>query len=282
MEKKYDFFIAYPRQKEAIAEELYAALVENDSQVFFDKKHSNPGLQFGPELIAQQESSLITVAIITKETNTAFFQTEEIFRAQALQRKNADQHRVIPIYFESSPHDLSSVPYGLSQVYHMFLDNNLQGVVSELIGLAWEMQNAESTLPTSSIEKFADLKHPLEAYPVGPFVPKHYIPRSLVYSFMSAIKPIEATDVVGQANRAIDDLKTNDQFKPEIRIGALPPPLTNSAVYFWFETFYEAASKGPRMLASLVLTVPDDLFTPQAKQERKELLTKLLNYAPNS
>ena len=107
----WHFFLAHAGPDKAIAEQLYDHL-SADAKVFLDSKSIQLGEEWDRVLSIAQRSSLITVVLISPNTENAYYQREEIAAAIALARSN-EKHRVVPVYLNQAASTSDKVPYGL-------------------------------------------------------------------------------------------------------------------------------------------------------------------------
>ena len=106
----WDFFLAHAGADKTQAEELYGYLHPR-SRVFLDSREVLLGDDWDRTLQEAQQSSMITVVLISSRSGRAYYEREEIATAIALAREDETKHRVIPVFLE----DLKApqVPYGL-------------------------------------------------------------------------------------------------------------------------------------------------------------------------
>jgi TIR domain len=109
---RWDFFIAHAGADQRAAERLFEYL-DSGSEVFLDSKRLLPGDDWDSELAKAQAESRITVVLISSRTGAAYYQREEIAAAIALARVSATQHRVVPVYLQSTERTRAAIPYGL-------------------------------------------------------------------------------------------------------------------------------------------------------------------------
>lgn len=122
-----------------------------------------------------------------------------------------------------------------------------------------------------------DYSHELHRYPRGPMVEAFRVNMSIKAAYAAYVDPTEAHAIVGEANAFRLESDPDDSSVTLIKLGNLPPPLGVRPRAYWEAAFGEACLHGPRMLAALLLVVPDDLFPENAKTAR----AKLLQYLPN-
>lgn len=138
-EPAWHLFIAYSHYDHSMALALYNHL-HADYRVFFDAKCLLLGDAWDEKLPAAQRHSLLTVVLISRHTDSSWFQREEIASAIQLTRANETQHRVVPVYLDSdvSPKE---VPYGLQRVHGFFA-----GPTSDMKDVAVALTQTLSTL----------------------------------------------------------------------------------------------------------------------------------------
>ena len=110
---KWDFFIAHAGPDRQAAEELYDCL-QPRSRVFLDSRNLKLGDDWDIALPKAQRDSLVTVVLISSKTEAAYYQREEIAAALGLARKDAERHRVVPVFLDRNAQNNESVPYGLT------------------------------------------------------------------------------------------------------------------------------------------------------------------------
>jgi len=123
MKPNWHFFLAHAGPDTAVAEQLYDLLIA-DSDVFLDSKSIQLGDDWDRVLATAQRSSLVTVVLISSNTETAYYQREEIAAAIQLARTN-DQHRVVPVYLDEDASISANVPYGLRLKHGVMLSEKV-------------------------------------------------------------------------------------------------------------------------------------------------------------
>lgn len=134
--RKWDFFIAHAGADKPAAEELYTLLAPH-AQAFLDSRCLLLGDDWDTELAMAQRQSIITVVLISSNTEQAYYQREEIAAAIALARENSNQHRVIPVYLDEESTTNATIPYGLRLKHGLRLSEGLRlsDVSTELLEL---------------------------------------------------------------------------------------------------------------------------------------------------
>lgn len=108
--KKWDVFIAYASSDRAVANAIFEGLSDK-WRVFLDHKRLLPGDDWDAALSAAQRDALVTVVLVSQNTEGAYYQREEVAAAIDLARRNPESHRVVPIYI--GPSGVQAAPYGL-------------------------------------------------------------------------------------------------------------------------------------------------------------------------
>lgn len=136
-EYSWDFFLAHAGPDLAIAEDLYGLLAPY-CKVFLDKSNLLLGDQWDRKLGSAQGSSLVTVVLISKHTNEAYYQREEISAALDMARHEESGHRVVPVYLE----DIKP-PYGLQNIHgsYVYASGGLKAVAEELLDLLHKLRS---------------------------------------------------------------------------------------------------------------------------------------------
>lgn len=115
----------------------------------------------------------------------------------------------------------------------------------------------------------------LADFSVGPMV-KHYSVLNLARAYADCFDFSEAKALIGKINDARLRANKDDPNVGQIRRGKLPEAAVVGLENFWLEVFDQAALHGPRMLASVLLSVDHPQLSILARQERRELLQSLL------
>lgn len=129
-------------------------------------------------------------------------------------------------------------------------------------------------------EVVRDARHPLHDFPRGPMVELHRISGALTRAYAALLDTRAAAHtLVQEANRFRISADPDD---PSVSIIGLEhlPAFEAGAYSFWQSALYEACRHGPRMLAALLLSQPDEQFGAQARRDREELLTHLRTLKP--
>jgi len=181
------------------------------------------------------------------------------------------RHKIIPVYIGGFPKDPIQIPYGLrcknALVAHE--PDELKEVAKQLITLLPPQKMPSPYIPIPDI-------HPLKKYPTSPMVQPHIVSTSLIQEYARLIRQHEALQVIAEANAFRLEADPNDPKTTIIKEFQLVPVYTVAPYAFWLDAFKEARLHGPRMLAALLMVVPDDQFEPKARENRRQLLDNLL------
>lgn len=139
--KRWDLFIAHAGADAATAQAL-AGLIGAQARVFLDVARLRLGDDWGRELALAQQDSLVTVVLVSRGTDAAFYQREEIAAAVQMAREDPQAHRVVPIYLDAE--SAARPPYGLSLRHGLRLDGEgeLGGVAAQLVALVDGLKRA--------------------------------------------------------------------------------------------------------------------------------------------
>ena len=132
---QYDAFIAYAEPDFRSADILYQLLTAIGYVVFLSRRTLILGENWPEEIRRAQDSSLVTVVLISNHSDSAFFQREEILSGIGLAR--AHRHRVIPVYLNASAAERTTIPYGLKQLHSIVWDGS-----ASLLSVAQEIDTA--------------------------------------------------------------------------------------------------------------------------------------------
>jgi hypothetical protein len=151
----WDVFIAYPAQEWQHALALYTLLVPNLS-VFLDRRSLSEGSDFDIAIPEAQRNSRMTVALIGKHHEKAYYARVEVATAVALARRNPTSHSLVPVYLEGRPAP-EDIPYGLQlkQSFDLVHEKGWEAIVTRLLALlrnsgAAEVLEKRDDVPQSS------------------------------------------------------------------------------------------------------------------------------------
>jgi hypothetical protein len=145
MNYKWDFFIAHASSDRTVAEDLYERLTK-DARVFLDSRSLKLGDDWDLVLREAQQNSLVTVVLISRHTDNAYYQREEIAASVALARSGGG-HRVVPVYLDKEAAQSDSIPYGLRLKHGITLSDEVDvfNVWESLVTLKSQLQNESET-----------------------------------------------------------------------------------------------------------------------------------------
>jgi hypothetical protein len=108
----WDLFIAHAGADKGSAEALYAH-VHDRARTFLASKCLKPGDDWSVELPRAQQAARVTVVLVSSHTEGAYYQREEIAAAIDAARRRPKEHRVVPLYLDSTAIERTEIPYGL-------------------------------------------------------------------------------------------------------------------------------------------------------------------------
>jgi hypothetical protein len=267
-DKKFDFFLAHAAKDRARAEELYE-LLQPKSRVFLDVRTLSDGTEWDRQIPEAQRSSSITVVLVSAHSADAYYQREEVATAVELSRFDRSGHGVVPVYLDGIPTVRDWNFYGLRirQGIDALRVGGLPRVAEQLLGVL----GGEELRPPES-------QHPLHLFPRGPLVEEYYVPSSLIQAYWKRYQNLlQSLAVIADANAFRREADPIDASVTFIDTGALPQGPQAAPADFWYGAFTEARLNSPRMLAALVLVVPDGGFTKDVQLKREKLLDELSN-----
>ena len=136
------FFLAHAGRTTDRAVEL-RNLLHPEVPVFLDACDLAPGDQWDVKLARSQQEALATVALISADTEAAYYLRDEIASAIAFQRHDPDTHRLIPVFLDGVPADPKQIPYGLRGRHALDASKlGLPGVAAELRKVAAQLTGA--------------------------------------------------------------------------------------------------------------------------------------------
>lgn len=114
----WDFFLAHAGDDLPVAQLLYLKL-DPPAKVFLDHVNIVLGDDWDVKLREAQRASLISVVLVSSNTNQAYYQREEIAAAIEMARQDPSTHRVVPVYLngKQSP----DIPYGLKLKHSLYV-----------------------------------------------------------------------------------------------------------------------------------------------------------------
>ena len=130
---KYHFFIAHSAADKEFATRLYHLLL-GGYEVFLASESILPGDYWDEEIPKAQRDSMITLILVSPNTEASFFQKEEIQIAIELCRQKNTLYRVIPVYL-SNVNKTLAVPYGLQRIQGIYTKGYDASVIMEKLEL---------------------------------------------------------------------------------------------------------------------------------------------------
>jgi len=159
-EYQWDFFLAHAGSDLQAATDLYHRL-KPLAAVFLDDISLVPGDNWDEVLPSAQRSSLISVILVSPNSDKAYYQREEIAAAIQMARDDPRTHRVVPVYFKSKEIPNDKIPYGLRVKHSLYVPDSgdLSGTGERLLGTLEVMKQYEEkkgqvvTAQTIAVEK---------------------------------------------------------------------------------------------------------------------------------
>jgi hypothetical protein len=149
----WDFFIAHAGPDKVAAEALYECLATK-SRVFLDSRCLLLGDNWDEKLVEAQKAAVVTVVLVSSNTEQAYYQREEIAAAIALARSDKEKHRVVPVYIDQP----GSVPYGL-RLKHGIQVPESSGLGQAAVQLLGLLENLKSQAPAQGRLTAPDEEH---------------------------------------------------------------------------------------------------------------------------
>lgn len=140
---EWDIFLAHPGMDSAAAKNLFVKL-NPPAKVFLDDECLLPGDKWHLDIPKAQRSSLISVILVTPNTEKAFYQQEEIVAAINMARNDPSTHRVVPVYLNSKQIK-KHVGYGLEGLHSLYVPEtgDLTETVNKLLKTLEVMKRLE-------------------------------------------------------------------------------------------------------------------------------------------
>jgi len=262
----YDFFISYASADATAAEQLYDALA--GKRVFFAKRSIRHGEEWDAALAAALHRSRTIVILISSHSTEAFYERAEIARAIGLYRSDKSRFRLVPVYLDGVPPvvDLPFVGLELIQGLDAVALNGMSGVAAALV-------DGSPTAPATPVVRTRiDI---IRQCPRGGVVDTNLIRGDLIAAFAAAIPSAQASLAIVDANALVVEAAPDDSDVGVIRHIDLPDPATATPFSFWIAAFNQARLHGPRMVAALLLSLPEHKYPPSALAQRNHLLQAL-------
>lgn len=131
---QWDIFIAHAGGDTRIAEDLYD-LLKGKARVFLDSKTLVLGDEWDVLLRDAQRRSAMTVVLVGKTADAAYYLRSEIAAAISMARLDAERHRVVPVYLQGGVGRTEAQPYGLNLKHGLEVDgtNDLPSAAARLL-----------------------------------------------------------------------------------------------------------------------------------------------------
>jgi hypothetical protein len=126
---EWDFFLAHAGADLPDATTLYHKLTP-PAAVFLDEVCLVPGDDWPEVLPAAQRSSLISVILVSPNSDQGYYDKEEIAAAIQMARDDPRTHRVVPVYFKAKEIPNDKIPYGLRPKHSLYVPDS--GDLSEI------------------------------------------------------------------------------------------------------------------------------------------------------
>jgi len=267
---RYDFFISYASPDIVAAEDLCQRLAGR--RVFFARKTIAPGAEFDLELASALNASATIVILISHRSGEAFYERAEIARAIGRYRADKTCVRLVPVYLNGiAAMDLPFVGLELVQG----LDAATLGMEGVAAALLTDPGSPIEAATHPEIEGPARPSHSvalIRGVPPGGVVGADLIRRELIEAFALAIPNTQAALAVVEANALLVEAAPDEVDVGVIRHIDLPDPATVPPFTFWIAAFNQARLHGPRMIAALLLSLPDDRYSTSARTQRDRLI----------
>ena len=119
----WDFFLSHSSADTDNAKVLYNVL-NPPAKVFLDAFSLVPGDNFDVSLPEALQGSLISVILISPNTEQAYYEKEEIAMAIQIARADPDTRRVVPVYMNMTEAKLpAKAPFGLTRKHSLYIYN---------------------------------------------------------------------------------------------------------------------------------------------------------------
>ena len=130
---EWDVFIAHANADKDAARELFDLLCPG-CRPFLDDACIELGDDWDTSIARAQRASFITVVLVSKHTDEAYYAREEIAAAIAMARQPNSEHRVVPVELHPG---IEHLPYGLRLKHGIKapLKDGMAGVARELLAL---------------------------------------------------------------------------------------------------------------------------------------------------
>ena len=130
----WDVFVAYSTPDRPAAQRIADAL-HPYLRVFVDYEQLRPGDEWDNTLRGAVSSAHIVLALVSRRSERAFFEREEILRALDLSRATANSTVLIPVFLDGLAPNAPEIPYGLRplQGISVSTDDEIESVAHQVI-----------------------------------------------------------------------------------------------------------------------------------------------------
>jgi hypothetical protein len=128
----YEFFLSYASVDEPSARALYEGLCQAGKTAFFADETLCGGARWMNEIPKALYASKITVALISPQSNTGFYNNDELATAIDMSRRGHNNHIVVPVLLEGA--SISQLPLGTAATKCLKKESSgFTSIVRELI-----------------------------------------------------------------------------------------------------------------------------------------------------
>jgi hypothetical protein len=145
MPQRWDFFLAHAGADRRDAEELHGHLA-GQARVFLDSRCLLLGDDWDRELSRAQRNALVTVVLVSGQSEHAYYEREEIAHAIEMARHDPTSHRLVPVFLDRSSASRRDIPYGLRLKHGVNVEDagGLAGVANKLLELLNRLREPSS------------------------------------------------------------------------------------------------------------------------------------------
>jgi len=154
----YDFFLAHAAADGYGAQVVFDALAERGAKVFLDAVSIPLGGRWDEEIPRALRASRVVLVLISRSSDEAYFQKEEVQLAIQVTRSAPSMQTVVPVYV--GEFDEQAIPYGLRRIQALQVDD-INRLLDDPTYLEQLLQLVGISAPTPAGEE-----PPLEARPV--------------------------------------------------------------------------------------------------------------------
>jgi hypothetical protein len=283
MNAKPKIFISYSHPDEAYKQKLekhLSTLKRNKEIEVWNDRELIPGEEWDKEINDRLLDADIILLLISSDFLASDY-CNDVEVAKAMEFHESRKASVVPVILRSCD-------------WHRTLFSKLQGLPKdgkpislwpdvdeaflEVIKGIRKLIAGGKVKEEEQVEENADIIKTLKEVPVFPMVEAEDVPASIIESVSKAIGYSESELLINEANRLRRSVDPENTKVTVIQLHRLPSPLQTTSINFWIHAFREARLNSPRMLASLLLSIPDNIFSEQVRKEKETLLQLLKKY----